>query len=176
MSSIVVYFSRPGSNWVQDGVRDLKIGNCAILAEYVQKQTKSDIYRIQTIHTYTDDYYKATEEAKAELANNARPTLTSYPETIEKYDIIYLIYPIWWSTCPMAIFSFLEHYNFTNKTIIPLCTHEGSGIANSVNDIQKNVTSAKIKPAYEVFGYKCQELNNDAKLQQDIKNFLQETK
>ena len=172
MSSIVVYFSRNGSNWVDDKVDNLEVGNCEILAKYIQKQINADIFKIETKKQYTNEYYKATEEAKEELQNNARPELLSYPENFEKYNTIYLIYPIWWGTCPMAVFSFLEKYDFSNKTIFPFCTHEGSGISNSVSDIKKYAQNAKIKNAFEVRGYKCQNLDKDVNLQAQIKDFL----
>lgn len=171
MNSIVVYFSRAGSNWVNDKVANLDIGNGEFIAKYVQKITKSDIFRIKTKHEYTNDYNTATREAKAELEENARPELIEYPENLSKYDTIYLIYPIWWDTCPMAVMTFLEHYDLTNKTIIPLCSHEGSGIANSVKDIKKH-TKAFVKEAYDTRGYKCQNLDKDTKMQTEINNFL----
>lgn len=176
MNAIVVYFSRAGSNWVEDDVKELSIGNNEILAKYVQKKTGADIFKIETKRQYTDEYYKATEEAKEELKQNARPELVDYPENLDKYDKIYLVYPIWWSTCPMAIFTFLEKYNLDGKTIIPLCSHEGSGVANSVEDIKKSAKNAVVKNAYQTRGYRCQNLENDREMQDEIDNFLQQNK
>ena len=173
MVGIVVYFSRAGSNWVNDGVKNLEVGNGEILAKYIQEQTGADIFRIQTKHKYTDEYYKATDEAKEELHNNIRPELMEYPDDFDKYDTIYLVYPIWWGTCPMAIFSFLEKYDLTNKTIVPFCSHEGSGVSNSISDIKKSTTNAEVKNAYATRGYRCQNLNNDKNMQQEINEFLQ---
>ena len=171
MKSIVIYFSRAGSNWVNDKVANLETGNGEFLAKYVQKITKSDIFQIKTKRKYTNNYHTATKEAKVELEENARPELIEYPENLSDYEKIYLIYPIWWDTCPMAIVTFLENYDLTNKTIIPLCSHEGSGVANSVKDIRKH-TNASVREAYETRGYKCQNLNQDTKMQTEINNFL----
>ena len=172
MSNIVIYFSRAGSNWVEDGVKNIDIGNCKLLAKYIQKKIGSDIFEIKSKKVYTNEYYKATEEAKQELNNNERPELIEYPN-LDKYDTIYLVYPIWWSTCPMAVFSLLEKEDFTNKTIIPFCTHEGSGIANSVNDIKKYSKCLNVKDAFETRGYKCQNINNDENLKQAINKFIE---
>ena len=176
MSAIVVYFSRAGSNWVKDGVKELSVGNNEILAKYVQKQIGADIFKIETKRQYTNEYYKATEEAKEELKQNARPELVEYPENLDKYNTIYLVYPIWWSTCPMAVLTFLEKYNLEGKTIVPLCSHEESGVANSVEDIKKSAKGAIVKEAYETRGYRCQNLENDKEIQDEIDKFLQKNK
>ena len=175
MGSLVVYFSRAGSNWVEDGVANLEVGNNEILANYIQKQTGSDIFRITTDRKYTDEYYKATEEAKAEKENGERPNVLNLPDNLDKYETIYLCYPIWWGTCPMAVFTFLEHYDFSGKTIIPCCSHEGSGVATSVDDIKKICPNAIVKDCFEVRGYKCQNLKNDSSLQQTIDDWIKQT-
>jgi len=90
--------------------------------------------------------------AKSELDSNARPELTEKIENIEQYDIIYLGYPNWWGTCPMAIFTFLESYDLSGKTIIPFCTHEGSGLGSSVQDIQKTVPGANVLKGMAIRG------------------------
>ena len=69
MTSIVIYFSRAGSNWVKDGVGHLDVGNTELLAKYIQKKTDCDIFKIETTKQYPDDYYQATEVAKEELQN-----------------------------------------------------------------------------------------------------------
>ena len=76
----------------------------------------------------------------------------------------------------MAVFTFLEKYNFEGKTIIPLCSHEGSGVANSVEDIKKSVKNAVVKDAYQTRGYRCQNLENDKEIQDEIDKFLQKNK
>lgn len=76
------------------------------------------------------------KEAKRELENGTRVPAKSYPD-LSRYDTVYLGYPNWWNTMPMVLFTFLEHYNWTGKRIIPFCTNEGSGLGNSVSDIKK---------------------------------------
>ena len=168
MSNLIVYFSRAGSNWVEDGVANLEVGNNEIVAKYIRDKVGGDLFKIETSRKYTDEYYKATEEAKEEKNKQARPEVLNLPSNLDKYDTIYLCYPIWWGTCPMAVFTFLEHYDFTGKTIIPFCSHEGSGKSESVDDIKRTCPNAVVKDCFETRGYKCQNLQNDADLQKSI--------
>lgn len=82
----------------------------------------------------------------------ARPELKQYPEEFEKYDTIYLGFPNYWSTMPMAVFTFLEHFDFTGKTICPFCTHEGSGMGSSEADIRRFCPGAKLKKGLAIRG------------------------
>lgn len=172
MTSLIVYFSRAGSNWVKDGIQNLEIGNTELLAKYLQQQTNGNIIKIETKNKYTNDYRKATEEAKYELENNIKPEIICEIKDFNKYDLIYLCHPVWWDTFPMAIRSFLEKYDFSNKTIIPFCTHEGSGIANCQNDLQQYCNAKNIKQYFETRGYLCQNIMNDKTLQDKINNFI----
>lgn len=90
--------------------------------------------------------------AKKELQENARPELTEKVEGMEDYDVVFLCYPNWWATCPMAVFTFLEEYDFTGKIIAPLCTHEGSGLSHSVKDIAKACPGARVVNGLAVQG------------------------
>ena len=87
-----------------------------------------------------------------EYQNQARPELKQMLDSIDDYEIIYLGYPNWWNTMPMACFTFLDAYDFSGKTIIPFCTHEGSGLGNSVRDIRKACPSANVLDGYALTG------------------------
>ena len=95
------------------------------------------------------------EEAKKDLRENARPALTSYPDSIDAYDTVILAYPNYWGTMPMAVFTFLEKYDFSGKTILPLCTNEGSGMGHSESDIKKAVPGATVKKGLAITGSKA---------------------
>lgn len=141
--SIVVYYSRRGMNYLNGDIVDLKIGNTEVVAGKIQALTRSDIFRIETVKPYPVDYTETTEVAKRELNENARPELTAKVENMEQYDVVYLGYPNWWGTYPMAVATFIESYDLRGKTILPFCTHEGSALGSSVNDMKKlcpNVT------------------------------------
>ena len=86
------------------------------------------------------------------LFRSARPELTSYIESIDGYDTIILGYPNYWGTIPMAVATFLERYDFTGKTILPLCTNEGSGMGSSKRDVKKYAKGADVKEGLSITG------------------------
>lgn len=94
-------------------------GNTEKMAKVIQEQTKGDLFEIEPANPYPDDYEKCTEVAKAEKENNERPELASPPDSIEKYDRIYIGYPIWWHTAPMVIGTFLENYDLSGIDVYP---------------------------------------------------------
>ena len=95
-------------------------GHVAQMAGWIQSETGGDLFSIVTTESYS----------------SARPALTSTVSNMADYDVIFLGYPDWWGTCPMAIFTFLDSYDFTGKTVIPFCAHGTSGLAASVRDIR----------------------------------------
>jgi len=152
MANLIVYFSRKGNNYTSGGIRNLAKGNTEIVAEYIEKAVGGDLFEIETVKPYSDDYYKCTEEAKRELNENARPKIKGFVDDISKYDNIFVGYPNWWGTMPMAMFTFLEHYDLTGKKIIPFCTNEGSGMGNSERDLAKICVGAEINKGLAIRG------------------------
>lgn len=134
---LIAYYSRTGNNIVGGRIENLQEGNTDVVARMIQKITGGDLFRIDTVKTYPEDYMETTEVAKKELNEDFRPELTSHLDNVDSYDVVFLGYPNWWGTMPMAVFTFLEEYDFTGKTIIPFCTHEGSGLGRSESDIAK---------------------------------------
>lgn len=134
---LIAYFSRPGNNYVGGTIVDLPVGNTEVVATMIREMTGGDLFHIEPVKVYPADYTETTEVAQAELRAKARPELTRHLETIDSYDKILLGYPNWWGTMPMPVFTFLEEYNLSGKTIAPFCTHEGSGLGLSVADIRK---------------------------------------
>ena len=92
------------------------------------------------------------EEAKKDLRSDARPELVSLPESIDGYDTVVLAYPNYWGTMPMAVFTFLEAFDFSGKTILPLCTNEGSGMGGSERDIKRACPGAEVKNGLSITG------------------------
>ena len=95
--TLVVYYSRTGQNYTSDGIVNLKKGNTQVVAEQIQKLTKADVFRLETVKEYAVEYYECTQEAKEELNAKARPALKADID-ISKYDTIYLGWPCWWGT------------------------------------------------------------------------------
>lgn len=142
--SLIAYFSREGNNYVNGNIVNLSVGNTEVVAEMIQKITGSDTFHINTVETYPADYNQTTNLAQQELRNNARPKLANHVHDMESYKAIFLGYPNWWGTMPMAVFTFIEEYDFSGKTIIPFCTHEGSGMGHSENDINKLCPNSEV--------------------------------
>ena len=134
---LIAYFSRPGNNYVNGNIVNLPVGNTEVIAKMIQEMTGGDLFHIEAVNAYPEDYTETTDVAQEELRTNARPKLTRHLETMASYDVIFLGYPNWWGTMPMPVFTFLEEYDFSGKTIAPFCTHEGSGLGRSVSDIRK---------------------------------------
>ena len=158
---LIAYFSRAGNNYVGGKIMNLPVGNTEVAAKMIQKLTGSDIFRIDTIKAYPADYTETTDVAKQELRQNARPELSGHVDNMADYSVIYLGYPNWWGTMPMAVFTFLEEYDFSGKTIIPFCTHEGSGMGRSESDIKKLCPDAKVLKGLPIIGGSVQEAEND---------------
>lgn len=150
--SLIAYYSRKGQNYVNGKIVDIQVGNTAVVAKKIQAVTGSDLFEIKTIKSYPADYMETTRVAQDEQRKNARPELTDTIENMEMYDVIYLGYPNWWGTFPMAVFTFLESYHFSGKTIIPFCTHEGSGLGKSESDIKKLRPDANVLSGLAIFG------------------------
>lgn len=159
--SLIAYFSRRGNNYVGGNIVDLKVGNTEVIAKKIQELTGSDMFEIRTVKVYPKDYTETTNVSKEELRRNARPELTEKVENMDSYEVIYLGYPNWWGTMPMAVFTFLEAYDFSGKTIIPYCTHEGSGIGSSESDIKKLCPSAKVLPGLAIRGSSVNRADKD---------------
>jgi flavodoxin len=135
IKSLIAYFSRKGNNIVGGKIVNLPVGNTEVAAKMIQKLTGSDTFRIDTVKDYPSDYNKTTDVARQELRQNARPELSGRMDNMDDYRVIFLGYPNWWGTMPMAVFTFLETYDFSGKTIIPFCTHEGSGMGHCNNSL-----------------------------------------
>lgn len=120
-------------------------GNCNIAAEYIQKSVGGDLFEIKADREYSKDHMVLIEEAKQELNDNVMVPVKEYPDDLEQHNIVFLVYPNWWNTIPMVVATFLEHYDWKGKTIIPVCTNEGSGLGNSVSDIRKYAKNAVVR-------------------------------
>jgi len=149
---LIAYFSRPGNNYVNGTIVDLPAGNTEVIAKMIREMTGGDLFPIEAVHAYPADYTETTEVAQEELRANARPDLTRHLETPDSYAVIFLGYPNWWGTMPMPVFTFLEKYDPAGKTIVPFCTHEGSGLGRSVSDIRKICPQSAVKEGLAVRG------------------------
>ncbi len=149
---LVVFYSRADENYVNGMIKKLEVGNTEVAAGIIEKLTDAKMFKIEQMQPYSKDYNECIAQAQADQKRDARPELKSYPETLEDYDTIYLGFPNYWGTMPMAVFTFLEHFDFSGKRIRPFCTHEGSGLGNSIKDIQRLCPDAKIEKGLAIHG------------------------
>ena len=128
MKQLIAYFSRADENYFGGQMKYVEVGNTEIAAQKLQKLTGADLFRIEMKCPYSPEYKKCVAEAVKDKKENARPELAGFPESIGDYDEIFLGYPSYCGTMPMAVFTFLEHFDFSGKKIRPFCTNEGSGM------------------------------------------------
>ncbi len=112
-------------------------GNTARLARWVQEETGGDIYSIQVREQYSCYWDECLNRASREKARRARPELTGKVENLADYDVIFLGFPTWWYTIPMAVAHFVEIHDLSGKTVIPFVSHGTSGIARTIRDLEK---------------------------------------
>lgn len=119
-------------------------GNTRKSAEQIHNLVGGDIVEVKTVLPYPTGYNESVEVAKNERESNTRPQLSTKVDNMASYDVIFVGYPIWWHTAPMPIYSFLESYNFSGKTVIPFCTSYSSDIAESMDAINSLCPNATI--------------------------------
>ena len=117
----------------------LALGNAAKLANWIQEEVGGDLFTIKVEDLYSSNYDECLDRASEEKASNARPALATHVENMDEYDIIFLGFPNWWYTIPMAVHTFLEEYDFSGKTIIPFVTHGTGGLSNTINDLTNSL-------------------------------------
>lgn len=148
---LVAYFSHKGQNYSNGNIIDLKKGNTEVIAEMIARETHGNLFEIKPATDYPFIYNECIKEAKKELEAGFKPKLL---ETIDisSYDLIYLGYPNWWGTMPMPVWTFLEGQTFSDKVILPFCTHEGSGMGNSEQDLKKLCPDSEIRKGLPIHG------------------------
>ena len=154
--TLIAFFSRADENYFGGAMRYVKVGNTEIVVNLMKEIIDADTFKIEMKNPYSPVYMTCIDEAKKNLRENARPELTNYPDSIDEYDTIVLAYPNYWGTFPMAVATFLERYDFSGKTILPLCTNEGSGMGSSEKDIKKYASGADVKKGLSITGSKAE--------------------
>lgn len=152
MATLIIYYSRKGENYWNGTIKNLAKGNTEIAAEFIKNAVGGDLFEVQTVREYAKDYYACIDEAQRELRARARPPIKAFPENIDRYDNIFIGYPNWWGTMPMAMFTLLEHFDWAGRKIIPFCTNEGSGMGSSERDLAKACPGATIARGLSIHG------------------------
>ena len=152
---LIAYFSVP-ENVDTDGIdansgasivvknKDV-LGNMQYMAMTIQEAIGGELFRIETKEKYPLEHETLVNQAKEEQNEEVRPELATHIENVEQYDIIFLGYPNWWGDMPQPLYTFLEEYDFSGKTIIPFNSHGGSGFSNTIEEIKKLQPNATVK-------------------------------
>lgn len=152
---LIAYFSVP-ENVDTDGIdansgasivvknKDV-LGNMQYMAMTIQEAIGGELFRIETTEEYPLEHETLVNQAKEEQNEEVRPELATHIENVEQYDIIFLGYPNWWGDMPQPLYTFLEEYDFSGKTIIPFNSHGGSGFSNTIEEIKKLQPNATVK-------------------------------
>ncbi len=119
-------------------------GNTEAVAQIIAEQTGGDLFAIEPATPYTDDYDELLDVARQEQSEDARPELAAQVENWADYDVIFVGYPNWWSDAPMAVYTFLESYDCTGKTLIPFNTSASGGFGRSLDGIAESAAGAAI--------------------------------
>ena len=164
MSNLVIYFSRKGENYFGGELKDIEKGNTEVIAEYIQEFAGADLFKVEAVNDYPDDYMKCIDIAKKEQQADSRPEIKETLTDISKYDTIFIGFPNWWGTLPMPMFTQLEQLDFTGKVVKPFVTHEGSGFGSSLKDLDKLCAGAEIKKGLSIPGANVYDAENSVKV------------
>lgn len=157
---LVAFFSRTGENY---GVGVIEKGNTHIIADMIAEEMNADTFEIVRVTPYPEAYRDCTDEAQEEKTANARPELTAAVENFDDYDIIFLGYPNWWGDMPMPVYTFIESYDFSGKTVIPFCTHGGSRLSGTVQTLRDKLENAEVLDGFEIEGTTAQNKQDEAR-------------
>ncbi len=149
---LVAYFSLAGEQY---GVGVIEEGNTSIIAHMIAEQIGADLFEIEAVTPYPTSHRELLDVSRKEMASNVRPEIADTVDNIDDYDTIFIGYPNWWGDMPMIVYSFLESYNLSGKTIVPFCTHGGSRLSNTESTIAK-ITGGVIKDGLAILGTTAQ--------------------
>lgn len=144
---LIVYFSQTG--------------NTETVANIIHDNVGGDIVKLETTEAYPSDYDELVDYAQQEQQEDARPELSTVIENIEQYDTIFLGYPNWWGDMPMAIYTFLDTYDLSGKTIAPFITHGGSGLSGTPENIQEEELNASVTEGLAIDGDEASDSSED---------------
>ena len=164
---LVAFLSRAGENYNVGVAREgsasaayagyIEKGNTAMMAAVIAELTGGDLFEIQTVTPYPEDYASMLRVAQEEIDTDARPALATQVENMADYDVIFIGYPIWHGRMPQAIYSFIEAYDLTGKTVIPFNTHEGSGQSGTQRVIEAALPGSTVLQGLAIRGKVAQE-------------------
>ena len=139
--SLVIYFSRADENYA---VGYITKGNTEVIAEYIRDFTGADLFKVEGVEGYSEDYSTCIEEAKQRQQRDERPELKAYLDDISEYEVIYIGGPVYWGILPQEMVTELERLDFTGKTVRVFTTHEGSGLGSIPAQVKRLCKGANV--------------------------------
>ena len=155
---LVVVFSRADENY---GVGYVEVGNTMKIAQMIAAKTGAELFEVAPAKKYPADYDTCIDVAKKEQNQKARPAIAQ-DKDISENDIIFLGYPVWWGDIPMCLYTFIESHDWAGKTVIPFCTHEGSGSGRTDRTLKAALKGAEVRRAMAMRGAVAQKAGPDA--------------
>ena len=152
MAKLVIFYSRADENYFGGRCCSVEVGNTEKVAHMIEEATGADLFKIEQKIPYSSNYKLCTDQAMADKKANVRPELVRLPANLDGYDEIYLGYPNYWGDMPMAVYTFLEAFDWAGKTIHPFCTHEGSGLSGTERNIACTCKGADVKSGLAICG------------------------
>lgn len=152
MDKLIAYYSRAGENYFGGQYRTIAVGNTEKVADMIAEAVGGELFKIQQKVPYAADYQTCIRQAKADQRSHARPELEALPDSLDVYDEIYLGYPNYWGDLPMAVYTFLDAFDWAGKTIHPFCTHEGSGLSGTERKIARACRGARVTDGLAICG------------------------
>ncbi len=156
---LVAYFSLAGEQY---GVGVIEEGNTSIIAHMIAEQTGADLFEIKAVNPYPTSHSELLDVSRKEMSDNARPEIADTVDNMDDYDTVFIGYPNWWGDMPMIVYNFLESYDLSGKTIVPFCTHGGSGLSGTESTI-RNITGGKMADGFAIAGTTAQNDRDTAK-------------
>lgn len=154
---LVAYFSVPETDGVDASsgasrlVSDGKLqGNTEYVATIISEATGGELFEIKTVHTYPGTHKELIDAAKKESEEDARPALATHIKNLKEYDVVFVGFPNWWYDMPQPLYTFFDEYDFSNKTVIPFCTHGGSRFSNAIKTIREMEKGATVLDGYAI--------------------------
>ncbi|MBP1737197.1 MAG: hypothetical protein H6Q60_1078 [Oscillospiraceae bacterium] len=145
MAELVVFYSHVGEICICGDIKNIELGITETAAGILKELTGADSFKIETAIPAPKDFSGFINQAMTDLQRNARPELVQYPERLDDYAVIYLGYPNYFKTMPVAVYSFLERTKLSGKKIRVFCTHGGDGFGHSIQEIEKLCPEAVIE-------------------------------
>jgi len=133
---LVAYFSCTGNTRAVAAHIANELNTQAAIAEL--HEIKPEVPYTSNDLNWRDNSSRASKE---NADTSSRPSISGSVQNMENYNIVFIGYPIWWGQAPKIVYTFMESYDFSGKTIVPFCTSGSSGVGSSAANLQKICSS-----------------------------------